>query len=73
MNAVRILAIALIAAGTLGLVYGGFSYTEETQVAKIGSIEFSVKGEETVNIPVWLSVAGIAVGVGLLLFGDRKG
>lgn len=27
---VKIIAIVLIAAGTLGLVYGSFSYTKET-------------------------------------------
>ena len=72
MNVFRIVAIALIVAGTLGLVYGGFSYTDEKQVAKLGSLEFSVKDEEKVAIPVWASVAGIAIGAGLLLFGNRK-
>jgi TRAP-type C4-dicarboxylate transport system permease small subunit len=56
MNAVKILAIALIAAGTLGLVYGSFSYTKETHEATIGSLELSVKDKETVNVPVWAGV-----------------
>lgn len=34
MSAVRILAIVLIIAGPLGLVYGHFSYTRETQEAE---------------------------------------
>jgi len=33
MNAVKLLAIVLIVAGTLGLVYGGFTYTKDTQKA----------------------------------------
>lgn len=73
MNPLRIVAIVLIVAGTLGLVYGGFSYTDEEQIAKIGSLEFSVKDEEKVSVPVWASIAGIAIGAGLLLFGNRKG
>ena len=73
MNVVRVVAIALIVAGTLGLIYGGFSYTDEKQVAKLGSLEFSVKDEEKVSAPVWVSVFGIAIGAGLLLFGKRKG
>lgn len=73
MNFLRIVGIALIVAGTLGLVYGGFSYTKEQEVAKLGSMEFSVKKEETVAVPVWVSVAGIAIGAGLLAFGGRKG
>jgi hypothetical protein len=67
MNAVKILAIALIAAGTLGLVYGNFSYTKETHKAQIGALELSMKDKETVNVPVWAGVGAIVVG-GLLLF-----
>lgn len=72
MNSIKLLAIALIVAGTLGLIYGSFSYTEETQVAKLGSLEFSVKDKETVNIPVWVSIAGIVAGAALLLVGGKK-
>lgn len=72
MNLIKVVAIALIVAGTLGLIYGGFSYTEEEQIAKLGSLEFSVKDEEKVSIPVWASIVGIAIGAGLLLFGNRK-
>lgn len=72
MSLLKIVAVALIVAGTLGLVYGGFSYTEEEHVAKLGSLEFTVKDEERVSIPVWASIAGIAIGAGLLLFGNRK-
>jgi multidrug transporter EmrE-like cation transporter len=67
MNAVKIAAIALIMAGVLGLAYGSFSYTKETQGAKIGPIELTVKDRQTVNIPVWAGVAAIVAGA-LLLF-----
>ena len=72
MSAVKIVGIVLIAAGLLGLVYGGFSYTTETHEAKIGSLELSVKDKETVNVPVWAGVGAIVVG-GLLLLVPRKG
>ena len=68
---VKIAAIVLIAAGILGLVYGGFSYTKETDEAKIGSLELSVKDKETVNVPVWAGVGAIVVG-GLLLLVLKK-
>ena len=71
MSAVKILAIALIAAGTLGLVYGNFSYTKETHEAKIGSLELSVKDKETVNVPLWAGVGAIVVG-GLLFLVPRR-
>jgi TRAP-type C4-dicarboxylate transport system permease small subunit len=72
MSAVKIVGIVLIAAGILGLVYGGFSYTKETHEAKIGSLELSVKDKETVNVPVWAGVGAIVVG-GLLLLVPKKG
>lgn len=71
MNPVKIAAIFLIVAGVLGLVYGGFSYTKETHEAKLGSIELSVKDKERVNVPVWVGVAAIVAGGGLLLFGGK--
>lgn len=73
MNTGRIAGIVLIVAGALGLVYGSFSWTRETQQAKLGPLELSVKERQTVNIPVWAGVAAIAIGGALLLFGGRKG
>ena len=67
MSGIRILAIALIVAGLLGLLYDGFSYTRETHDAKLGSLELSVKEKRTVNIPAWAGVAAIAAGTALLL------
>jgi hypothetical protein len=73
MNAIKIVAIALIAAGVLGLAYGSFSYTKETHQAKLGPIELSVKEKQTVNVPAWAGVGAIVVGGMLLLFGSKKG
>ena len=73
MHAARIIAIVLIAAGALGLVYGGFSYTKQTHEAKLGPLEFSLAEKETVAVPLWASVGAIVVGVGLLLLGGKKG
>ena len=66
MNALKMLGIALIVLGALGLVYGSFTYTEETHDAKLGPIELSVKDKETVNIPVWAGVGAIVAGAALL-------
>lgn len=67
MNEFRLLAIALIVAGSLGLIYGGFTYTQDTQKAKIGSLELTVKDTKTVNVPIWAGVGAIVAG-GILLF-----
>ena len=67
MSGIRILAIVLIVAGLLGVMYGKFSYTKETHDAKVGSLELSFKEKQTVNVPAWAGVAAIAAGAGLLL------
>jgi len=72
MSALKIVAILLIAAGIIGLVYGGFTYTKTTHEAKLGPLELSVKDKETVNIPVWAGVGAIVVGGALLFVGTKK-
>jgi len=72
MNAIKMAGIVLIVAGTLGLVYGSFSWTKETHEAKLGPIELSVKEKQTVNVPVWAGVGAIVAGGLLLLLGGRK-
>ena len=67
MNAIKIAAIALIIAGALGLGYGSFSDTKESQEARIGQLELTVQERQTVNIPVWAGVAAILMGAILLL------
>jgi len=68
----KILGIVLIVAGALALAYGGFTYTKETHDVKLGPIQFSVKEKETVSVPIWAGAGGIAIGVLLLVFGNRK-
>lgn len=71
MNGIRMLAVALIVAGALGLVYGGFSYTKETEVAKVGPIELNVKETKSVNVPMWAGIGLILAGAVLLVAGRR--
>lgn len=68
----KIVAILLIVAGTLALVYGGFSYTRDKTAVKLGPLEVSVKEKETVNVPVWAGVGAIVVGGLLLVLGGRS-
>jgi len=68
----KILGIVLIVAGALALAYGGFTYTKDSHDVKIGPIQFSVKEKETVSVPIWAGAGGIAIGVLLLVFGNRK-
>ncbi len=68
MNPTRIAGIALILAGCLGLIYGGFSYTKETTGLKLGPLELKVQEKQTVNVPLIVSGGAIVLGVFLLVF-----
>ena len=72
MNGLKIAAILLIAAGVIGLVYGGITYTKSTHDTSIGPLTVSVTDKETVNVPVWAGVGAIVVGAALL-FVPKKG
>lgn len=72
MKPLKLLGLALIVAGILALVYKGFTYTEETHAAKIGSLELSVKDKERVTIPTWAGIAAVVAGAGCLLASGRR-
>ena len=71
MGITKIVAVLLIVAGTLGLVYGSFSYTKDKHDVKLGPLQFSVTEKETVNVPVWAGAGAIGIGVILLLIGRK--
>lgn len=71
MNPTKLIGIILIAAGSLGLIYGGFTYTKETTGFKLGPLELQVKEKETVSVPLLLSAGAIALGVFLLVIGRK--
>lgn len=71
MGPIKLLGIALLIAGGLGLAYGGFSYTKDTTVVKLGPIEISAKEKERVNVPMWAGIGAMAVGALLLVAGKR--
>ena len=72
MSMVKVIAIALIVLGALGLAYGSFTYTKETHDIKFGPINLSITDKETVNVPVWVGVGAIVVGGLLLFFGSKR-
>jgi len=72
MSGLKLLGIALIVLGVLGLVYGQFSYTRKSHEADLGALKLELKEKETVNVPSWAGIAAIAVGTGLLLVRRRS-
>jgi hypothetical protein len=73
MSALKIMAIVLIVAGIVGLMYGKFSYTKETHDVKLGPLEMSIAEKQTVNVPLWAGVMAIVGGGVLLIYGSKKG
>jgi hypothetical protein len=73
MNTTKIAAISLVAAGVLALAYGGFTYTENTHEANIGSIHLSIDDKQRVNIPVWAGVGMLLVGGLVFATGLKRG
>jgi drug/metabolite transporter (DMT)-like permease len=72
MTVTKIIGVLLVVAGTLGLIYGGFSYTKEKHDVNLGPLKFSMEEKERVNVPVWAGAGAIAIGVILLLVGRKR-
>ena len=72
MTVTKIIGVLLVVAGTLGLIYGGFSYTKEKHDVNLGPLKFSMEKKERVNVPVWAGAGAIAIGVILLLVGRKR-
>lgn len=72
MNSTKIIGIILIVGGLLGLAFGGFSYTKQSTKAEIGPISFSVAEKESINIPLWASIAALVAGGAIIVLGSRK-
>ena len=72
MNQIKLVAVVLIVAGVLGLTYGGFSYTKDTTVVKVGPLELTAREKQTINIPLWAGIGATVVGGLLLVISSKK-
>ena len=72
MNTTKIIGIILIAAGVLGIAFGGFSFTKEAHQASLGPLNLSVAEQKTVDIPIWASIAAIVAGAAVLVAASRR-
>ena len=67
----KMLGIALVILGLLGLAYGGFSYTQNKKVLEVGSLEVHADQKTTVPIPPIAGGVALVAGV-LLVVADRR-
>ena len=65
MTGMRIVGVILVIIGLVGLLWGGFSWTEERTVVDIGPIEARAQERET--LPISPIVGGLALVAGLVL------
>jgi len=72
MNVRKMLGILLLAAGTLALIYRGFSYTSNKHTAHLGSLDFQLKEKKHLELPVWTGVVAIVAGAALLVWPTGK-
>lgn len=72
MSPVKSGALILITAGVLGLAYGGFTYTNGHQEITVGSMSMTVDQHRTVPIPLWVGIAAVLLGTGLLVVPRSK-
>ncbi len=67
----KLLALLLIALGTLALAFRGFDLPGKKREAHLGPVAIAVEGKRHVNLPIWLGAALIAGGAVLLLAGRK--
>jgi drug/metabolite transporter (DMT)-like permease len=67
-----VVGVVLILLGVLGLVLGGFSFTQREKVLDLGPIEATAEDKETVAIPPILGILAIVGGVVLLATSVRR-
>ena len=72
MKLTIIIGVVLIALGVAALVYEGWSYTTDRQVADLGIAEIRATETETIPIPTWVGVVLVVAGVGAILLGKRS-
>jgi len=65
MNSLTIIGIILIVLGAVGLIYGGITYTNKTNVLNIGDLK--IEANEKRQLPLSPIVSGAVAGLGVAL------
>jgi hypothetical protein len=71
-NTMTIVGVVLIVLGTVGLIYGGITYTSSKDVVDIGSVHLQVDQKHEIPLSPIFGAVAVAIGVALMLVGRRR-
>lgn len=72
MNTKSIIGVVLIVLGVVGLVYGGVTYTTQSNVIDAGDLQLQVDQTRQIPFPPLVGAAAVTLGVILMYVGRRK-
>lgn len=67
----KVLGIALVVLGILGLIYGGVSWTQRDKVVDAGPIEITKNETKSIPVPPIAGAVFLVAGVLVLMRGDK--
>ncbi|MBK7048228.1 MAG: DUF3185 domain-containing protein [bacterium] len=68
----KAIGIALVIAGFVALVYGGFSYSRHREVLDLGPLKTSATEHKDFPVPAAAGAAVLLVGFALVVGGNRR-
>jgi hypothetical protein len=72
MKPIMLLGVVLIVLGALALAYQGVTYTTREKVIDLGPLQASVDKKNTIPLPPVVGGLAIAVGIVLVVVGNRR-
>ena len=72
MSAARIAGIVLIVLGLIGILWGGFSWTQEKTVLDVGPIKATTQEHKTIPFPPIAGGVALVAGIVLLVLPGRR-
>lgn len=72
MTAARIAGVALIVVGLVGVLWGGFSWTQEKTVVDVGPFKATTQEHKTIPFPPVAGGVALVAGVVLLVLPGRR-
>jgi drug/metabolite transporter (DMT)-like permease len=72
MSAARIAGMVLIVVGLVGVLWGGFSWTQQKTVVDIGPFKATTQEHKTIPFPPVAGAVALVAGVVLLVVPGRR-